>query len=34
VCIDSNARAPDWDWRGVLPSYNFVKRKDGSVYYP
>lgn len=34
ICIDANARVPDWNWRDVLPSYNFVKRRDGSVYYP
>jgi hypothetical protein len=34
ICIDANARVPEWKWRDVLPSYNFVKRKDGSVYYP
>ena len=34
VCIDSNARVPDWEWRGVLPSYVFVKRRDGSTYHP
>ena len=34
VCIDANARVPGWKWRDVLPSYNFVKRRDGSVYYP
>jgi hypothetical protein len=34
VCIDSNARVPDWNWRGVLPSYVFVKRRDGSTYHP
>jgi hypothetical protein len=33
VCVDANARVPDWNWRDVLPSYNFVKRRDGSVYY-
>jgi hypothetical protein len=33
VCIDAYADAPDWKWRDVLPSYNFRKRKDGSVYW-
>jgi hypothetical protein len=33
ICIDASARAPEWKWRGVLPSYNFRKRKDGSVYW-
>jgi hypothetical protein len=32
VCIDARARAPEWKWHDVLPSYNFKKRKDGSVY--
>ena len=32
VCIDARARAPEWKWRDVLPSYNFKKRKDGTVY--
>jgi hypothetical protein len=33
VCIDANSRAPGWKWRDVLPSYNFRKRQDGSVYW-
>ena len=33
VCIDANARVPGWSWRGPLPSYTFVKRKDGTVRY-
>jgi hypothetical protein len=33
VCIDARARAPEWKWRDVLPSYNFKKRKDGTVYW-
>jgi hypothetical protein len=32
VCIDARARAPEWKWRDVLPSYNFKKRKDGTIY--
>jgi hypothetical protein len=32
VCVDARAMAPDWKWQDVLPSYNFRKRKDGSVY--
>jgi hypothetical protein len=31
ICIDATARAPEWKWRGVLPSYNFKKRRDGSI---
>jgi hypothetical protein len=34
VCVDANARVPEWQWRGVLPSYSFVKRRDGTVSYP
>ena len=33
ICIDADARVPGWKWRDVLPSYEFMKRKDGSVYY-
>jgi hypothetical protein len=33
VCIDARVRAPEWKWRDVLPSYNFKKRKDGTVYW-
>jgi hypothetical protein len=33
VCIDAGTRAPGWQWRGALPSYNFMKRQDGSVYW-
>jgi hypothetical protein len=31
IRIDATARAPEWKWRGVLPSYNFKKRRDGSI---
>ncbi len=34
LSLDAHARVPEWKWRGVLPSYTFVKRKDGTVYYP
>jgi hypothetical protein len=33
ICTDANAVAPGWQWRDALPSYNFWKRKDGTVYY-
>lgn len=33
VCVDANARTPGWKWSDVLPSYNFKKRPDGTVYW-
>jgi hypothetical protein len=32
ICIDARAAVPGWKWRDVLPSYNFRKRNDGTVY--
>jgi hypothetical protein len=33
ICVDANADAPYWKWGETLPSYQFYKRKDESVYY-
>jgi hypothetical protein len=32
ICIDAQAVVPGWKWRDVLPSYDFWKRKDGTVF--